>query len=92
MPTTSIVDALAERRLFQPHFPAATWSPWFACLRAAYGRPLEDLRRAGKKASDYRGPKQNVVKGNFERTVPEPSQDNVNSSPLAVAAVEVAEC
>jgi hypothetical protein len=35
---------------------------------------LEDLRRAGKKASDYRGPTQNVVKWYLERTVPEPSR------------------
>jgi hypothetical protein len=53
---------------------------------------LEDLRRAGKKASNYRGPKANIVKGRFDRTVPEPSQTDVNSSSLEVAAVEVAEC
>ena len=29
---------------------------------------LEDLRRSGKKASDYRGPKDNVVRGDFART------------------------
>jgi len=40
---------------------------------------LDDLRRAGKKASDYHGPKDNVVKGDFGRTAPEPPQDHANS-------------
>ena len=47
---------------------------------------IDDLRRAGKKASDYRGPKENVVKGDFRGTVPEPSQtignSRVESEPL----------
>ncbi len=42
---------------------------------------LDDLRRAGKKASDYRGRKENVIKGDFGQTAPEPPQDVRNSRP-----------
>jgi hypothetical protein len=48
-------------------------------LRRYHILDLDDLRRAGKKASDYRGPKENVRKAGFGRTVPEPSQTNGNS-------------
>jgi integrase len=48
-------------------------------LRRYHILDLDDLRRAGKKASDYRGPKENVVKADFGGTVPEPSQTNGNS-------------
>ncbi len=34
-------------------------------LRRYHIIDLEDLRRAGKRASDYRGPKENVVKDDF---------------------------
>ena len=48
-------------------------------LRRYHIIDLDDLRRAGKRASDYRGPKENVIKGDFGRTVPEPSQTDGNS-------------
>ena len=41
-----------------------------AMLRRYHIIDLDDLRRAGKRASDYRGPKENVIKGDFGRTVP----------------------
>ena len=50
-----------------------------AMLRRYHIIDLDDLRRAGKRASDYRGPKENVIKGDFGRTVPEPSQTDGNS-------------
>ncbi|TMA46198.1 MAG: hypothetical protein E6J81_11250 [Deltaproteobacteria bacterium] len=50
-----------------------------AMLRRYHVIDLDDLRRTGKRASDYRGPKENVIKGDFGRTVPEPSQPVGNS-------------
>jgi len=47
-------------------------------LRRYHIIDLEDLRRAGKRASDYRGPKEHVVKDDFGRTVPKPSQSDGN--------------
>jgi integrase len=44
---------------------------------------LDDLRRSGKRASDYRGPQDNVVRGDFGRTRAVPAQDNGFSSPSA---------
>ena len=41
---------------------------------------LGDLRRAGQKASAYRGPQGNVVRGDFGRTRAVPAQDNGFSS------------
>jgi len=49
-------------------------------LRRYHILDLDDLRRAGKKASDYRGPKENVVEADFGGTVPEPSQSNGKST------------
>ena len=39
-------------------------------LRRYHIVDLDDLRHAGKKASDYRGRKQNVIKGDCGRTAP----------------------
>lgn len=47
-------------------------------LRRYHIIDLEDLRWAGKRASDYRGPKENVAKDDFGRTVPKPSQSDGN--------------
>jgi len=47
-------------------------------LRRYHIIDLEDLRWAGKRASDYRGPKEHVVKDDFGRTVPKPSQSDGN--------------
>lgn len=51
-------------------------------LRRYHIIDLDDLRRAGKRASDYRGPA-TVVRPlhrvEVEATVPEPSQDYVES-------------
>jgi hypothetical protein len=41
-------------------------------LRGYHIVDLDDLRRAGKKASDYRGRRQNVIKGDLGQTAPEP--------------------
>jgi hypothetical protein len=35
---------------------------------------LEDLRRAGKKASDHQGQNDNVIRGDFKRTGTEQAQ------------------
>src|SRR2546427_11598389 len=45
-------------------------------LRRYHIIDLDDLRRAGKKASDYLGPQDNLVRGGFKRegTRPEPAQ------------------
>ncbi len=43
-------------------------------LRRYHILDLDDLRGAGKRASDYRGSTENVIKGDFGRTVPELSQ------------------
>ena len=56
-------------------------------LRRYHIVDLEDLRRAGKRASDYRGPDTNVVTLTerdgapvaAKATVPEPSQTNAKS-------------
>jgi len=48
---------------------------------------LDDLRRAGKKASDYRSPKENVIKRDFGRTIPEPPQDHEKSRPLSAPSL-----
>jgi len=56
-------------------------------LRRYHIVDLDDLRRAGKKASDYRGPKRNVIKGDFGRTAPEPPQDDGNSRPAATPSL-----
>jgi hypothetical protein len=37
----TIVDALNDRRLFAGDFPADTWRPWSAYLRAAFALPLD---------------------------------------------------
>lgn len=42
---------------------------------------LDDLRRSGKRASDYHGPQENVVRGDFGRTRTVPAQDDGFSSP-----------
>jgi hypothetical protein len=44
-------------------------------LRRYHIVDLDDLRHAGKKASEYRGRKQNVIKADFGPTAPEPPQD-----------------
>lgn len=51
---------------------------------------LEDLRRAGQRASAYKGPASIVVP--LRGTTPEPSQNDGKPSPLNAAVVEVAEC
>ena len=56
-------------------------------LRRYHIVDLDDLRRAGKKASDYRGPKENVIKGDFARTAPEPPQDHEKSRPVSVPSL-----
>ncbi len=61
-------------------------------LRRYHIIDLDDLRRAGKKASDYQGPKENVIQGDFGRTVPEPSQAPAKSRARAGAVVELSEC
>ena len=43
-------------------------------LRRYHIIDLDDLRRAGKRASDYRGPKENVIP--LGRTRTEPGQDH----------------
>ncbi len=48
-------------------------------LRRYHIIDLDDLRRAGKKASDYRGPKENVIRHDFGRTAPEPHQPDGKS-------------
>jgi len=50
-------------------------------LRRYHIIDLDDLRRAGKRASEYRGPKDNVVRPDFGRTRTEPAQDDVSSRP-----------
>ena len=52
---------------------------------------LEDLRSAGRRASEYRGPDSNV-RPLIRRTAPEPPQQHGKSRALAGAAVEVEEC
>ena len=42
---------------------------------------LDDLRRAGKKASEYRARKQNVIRGDFGRTAPEPPRTSEIQGP-----------
>jgi integrase len=42
-------------------------------LRRYHIIDLDDLRRSGKRASDYRGPKENVIKPEFGRTRTGPS-------------------
>jgi integrase len=56
-------------------------------LRRYHIVDLDDLRRAGKKASDYQGRKQNVIKGDFGQTAPEPPQDIGNSRPAATPSL-----
>jgi integrase len=50
-------------------------------LRRYHIIDLDDLRRAGKRASEYRGPKDNVVRPDFGRTRTEPAQDDAFSRP-----------
>jgi integrase len=52
---------------------------------------LDDLRRAGKKASQHRGAESNV-RPLIRQTAPEPPQTHVKSKPLGSAVVEVEEC
>jgi integrase len=44
---------------------------------------LDDLRRAGKKASEYRGPRDNVVRPDFGGTRTEPAQRDGKSRPAS---------
>jgi hypothetical protein len=37
----TIIDALNDARLFKSDFPADTWRPWSAYLRAVFGLPLD---------------------------------------------------
>jgi integrase len=62
-----------------------------AMLRRYHIIDLEDLRRAGKKASQYRGPGSNV-RSLVPRTAPEPPQAHGKSKTPEAAVVEVAEC
>jgi hypothetical protein len=56
----TIIDALNDARLFKTAFPAATWKPWSAYLRAAFALELEgealELYRAcsGRQAPPLR--------------------------------------
>jgi len=50
-------------------------------LRRDHIIELDDLRRAGKRASKYRGSKDNVVRPDFGRTRTEPAEDDVFSKP-----------
>ncbi len=49
---------------------------------------LDDLRRAGKKASDYRERKENVIKGDFGQTAPGRQKFKARAG----AVVELSEC
>jgi hypothetical protein len=55
-------------------------------LRRYHIIDLDDLRRSGKRASDYRGPKENVIKPDFGRTRTEPAQTDGFSGPAAKPA------
>jgi hypothetical protein len=57
-------------------------------LRRYHIVDLDDLRRAGKKASDYRGPRENVIKGDLGRTAPGPRKLKA----VVGAVVELSEC
>jgi len=56
-------------------------------LRRYHIVDLDDLRHAGKKASDYRGRKENVIKGEFRQTAPEPPQGLGKSRPAAAPSL-----
>jgi len=58
-----------------------------AMLRRYHIVDLDDLRRAGKKASDYRGRKENVIKGDFGQTAPEPPKDVGKPRPAPVPSL-----
>ena len=51
---------------------------------------LDDLRRAGKKASDYRERKENVIKGDFGHARTAPGRQKFKAR--AGAVVELSEC
>jgi hypothetical protein len=59
-------------------------------LRRYHIIDLDDLRRAGRKASEYQGATSNVRP--IRPTAPEPPQSNGNSSTRDAAVVEVVEC
>ena len=59
-------------------------------LRRYHVVDLDDLRRAGKKASDYRGPRENVIRGDFGRTAPEPPQDDEKSRAPSAPSLSLA--
>jgi len=54
-------------------------------LRRYHIIDLDDLRRSGKRASEYQGPKENIVKPEFGRTRTEPAQAPVFSRPAPEA-------
>ena len=54
-------------------------------LRRYHIIDLDDLRRSGKRASEYQGPKENIVKPEFGRTRTEPAQAPVLSRPAPEA-------
>jgi hypothetical protein len=60
-------------------------------LRRYHIIDLDDLRRAGKQASDYRGPKDNVSQPAFGRTRTEPAQSLEKSGPASEASHAVVE-
>jgi integrase len=60
-------------------------------LRRYHIIDLDDLRRAGKQASDYRGPKDNVSQPVFGRTRTEPAQSLEKSGPASEASDAVVE-
>jgi Phage integrase family len=60
-------------------------------LRRYHIIDLDDLRRAGKRASDYHGPKDNVSRPDFGRTRTEPAQSLEKSRPASEAPESVAE-
>jgi hypothetical protein len=53
-------------------------------LRRYHIIDLDDLRRAGKRASAYRGPKDNVIRPAFGRTGTEQAQSVPNAPERAV--------
>jgi len=60
-------------------------------LRRYHIIDLDDLRRAGRRASEYHGPKDNISRPGFRRTRTEPAQSLEKSRPASEASESVVE-
>ena len=60
-------------------------------LRRYHIIDLDDLRRAGRRASEYHGPKDNISRPGFRRTRTEPAQSLEKSRPASEASDTVVE-